>query len=199
MTSSPHDQSTIRPPHPLAIELAQRLTGAGGARILDYCSGSGRNAAYLRGAGFNVVAIPDADAPEFDGSPVATRFAGIVSSHGLLHGYASSMAIRIASLAGRLEPLGWMCATFGSRRDGRYGVGLQLEAGTFAVQTGDEPGVPHTYFDEASLRAMLDADFEIATLDERDAAQTAGRWAHSTPLSNAVHWFFAGRRRNRVP
>jgi hypothetical protein len=195
MTSSPHDQSTIRPPHPLAIELANRLAHAPGVPILDYCSGSGRNTAYLRNQGFEVVELLDEDAAAFDRSPPDGPFAGIVSSHGLLHGFAPAMHPRIAGLAGRSKPDGWMCATFGSKRDARFGKGVRLAEDTFAARDGDEPGVPHAYFDERSLRAMLGVFFEITLLAERDATQTSGDWAHATPLSDAVHWFFTGRRR----
>jgi hypothetical protein len=194
MTSSPHDQSTIRPPHPLAIELANRLGHARGVRILDYCSGSGRNAAYLRGLDFEVVEIPDGDARDFDRSAREMRFAGIISSHGLLHGFATDTKARIAGLAQRLERDGWMCATFGSQTDARFGQGIRLAGNTFATGDGDEPAVPHAYFDERSLRAILEPHFDITSLIEWDAAQTAGSWAHATPLSDAVHWFFIGRR-----
>jgi hypothetical protein len=194
MTSSPHDQSTIRPPHPLAVELANRLGHAHGARILDYCSGSGRNAAYLRRLGFEVVEISDDDASKFDRSPYETRFAGIASSHGLLHGLARETKVRIAGLAARLKPEGWMCATFGSQRDARFGRGVRVAGDTFASADGDEPGVSHAYFDERSLRTLLEPYFEIEMLEECDATQTAGGWAHATPLSDAVHWFFIGRR-----
>jgi len=197
MTSSPHDQSTIRPPHPLAIELAKRLIDARGARILDYCSGSGRNAAYWRSFDFDVVEISDRDAPEFDRSAREIPFAGIVSSHGLLHGVASEMKVRVAGLAARLEPDGWMCATFGSQRDARFGNGIRVAGDTFASLDGDEPGVPHAYFDERSVRTILEPLFDVLSLIEWDAAQTAGSWAHATPLSDAAHWFFTGRRRER--
>jgi hypothetical protein len=197
MTSSPHDQSTIRPPHPLAIELANRLGHARGVRILDYCSGSGRNAAYLRSLGFEVVEVSDGDAPDFDRSAREIRFAGIISSHGLLHGVATETKARIAGLAERLEPDGWMCATFGSQRDSRFGKGVRLAGDTFAALDGDEPGVPHAYFDEQSLRAMLEPHFDVTSLIEWDATQTTGNWAHATPLSDAAHWFFIGRRQER--
>src|ERR1700759_2219350 len=92
MSTSPHEQSTIRPPHPLAVELSERLVGRAGARVLDYCSGSGRNAAFLRRCGFDVDAIADAAAETFDRTVTSNEFAGIVTSHGLLHGYAPRIA-----------------------------------------------------------------------------------------------------------
>jgi hypothetical protein len=113
----------------------------------------------------------------------------------LLHGVAAETTARVAGLAERLEPVGWICATFGSQRDSRFGTGIRLAGDTFAAVDGDEPGVPHAYFDERSLRAILVPYFEVTSLIEWDATQTAGSWAHATPLSDAVHWFFIGRRR----
>jgi hypothetical protein len=197
MPTSPQDRSSIRSPHPLAVELARRLSGTSHARVLDYCSGSGRNAAWLEAGGLDVVAIADDAAAAFDRSASGDRFAGIVSSHGLLHGYASAMGARVHGLAEHLHPEGWLCATFGSKRDARYGTGTRLENGTFASESGDEAGVAHAYFDEPSLRALLEPDFDILELAERDAGQTAGTWAHSAPLTGALHWFFVGRRRER--
>jgi hypothetical protein len=72
-----------------------------------------------------------------------------------------------------------------------------LPGDTFAALDGDEAGVPHAYFDERSLRAILEPHFDVTSLIEWDATKTAGSWAHATPLSEAVHWFFVGQRRER--
>jgi SAM-dependent methyltransferase len=194
MTTSPHDRS-IRPPHPLAVELAGRLRGVRRARVLDYCAGSGRNARWLEHEGFSVAIVADDEASAFDRTEAHQSFDGIVSSHGLLHGISTRMPGRVEHLAKQLRPGGWMCATFGSTADRRFGVGERLDDATFAPQDGDEFGVAHAYFGEPALRTMLDAYFDIAVLEERDATQTAGRWAHSQPLIGAVHWFFVGSAR----
>ncbi|HEY1681358.1 MAG TPA: methyltransferase domain-containing protein [Candidatus Tumulicola sp.] len=196
MDTSPHDRS-IRPPHPLAVELAGRLRGVPHAHVLDYCTGSGRNARWLERAGFSVAIVSDDEAPAFDRTDPHPSYDGIVASHGLLHGIATAMPGCVARLARRLRPGGWMCATFGSTHDKRFGVGERLGDATFAPLDGDEAGVAHAYFDEPFLRTMLDAYFDIAVLDRHDAVQTAGRWAHSQPLTGAVHWFFVGSVRER--
>ena len=59
------EHASVRPPHPLAVELIAVL-GAGGARVIDFASGSGRNARALRAAGFEVAEIGDADATAAD-------------------------------------------------------------------------------------------------------------------------------------
>jgi hypothetical protein len=196
MTTSPHDRS-IRPPHPLSVELAGRMRGIPHARVLDYCTGNGRNASWLERAGFSVAIVPDDEAAAFDRTDPQPLFDGIVASHGLLHGIATAVPGRVHRLARRLRSGGWMCATFGSTADRRFGVGKRLDDATFAPLDGDEAGVAHAYFDEAELRTMLAAYFDIAMLDRHDAAQTAGRWAHPQPLTGAVHWFFVGSVRAR--
>jgi hypothetical protein len=196
MDTSPHDRS-IRPPHPLAVELAGRLRGIPQARVLDYCTGSGRNVIWLERAGLAVATVSDDEAPAFDRTDPHPSFDGIVTSHGLLHGTATAMPGRVERLARRLRPGGWMCATFGSTADERFGVGDRLDDATFAPRDGDEIGVSHAYFDESRLRAILDPYFDVAVLDRQDASQTAGRWAHSQPLTGAVHWFFVGSVRER--
>jgi SAM-dependent methyltransferase len=196
MDTSPHDRS-IRPPHPLAVELAGRLRGIARPRVLDYCTGSGRNASWLERAGLSVAIVSDDEAPAFDRTDPLPSFDGIIASHGLLHGMATAMPRRVERLARRLRPGGWMCATFGSTADERFGVGDRFDDATFAPRDGDEMGVKHAYLDESALRTLLDAHFDIAILDRHDAALTAGRWAHSQPLTGAVHWFFVGSVRER--
>ncbi len=79
--------------------------------------------------------------------------------------------------------------TLGSKRDSRFGVGAQIGHETFTPQTGDEQGVPHSYFDEAGVRNLL-RRFALIELAEHSVDDIAGRWAHaSAPLRGAVHWF----------
>ena len=164
--------------------------------MLDYCTGSGRNSAALRAAGFEVVGISDsaADDPE-SLSPAIGTFAATVSTHGLLHGTVAAIASRLAHIADRLEPGGLLYAAFGSVRDARYGTGQRIAAATFAPLDGDERGVAHTYFTRAELEALLGSHFDIEALDDRDVDAVAGTWAHGErPLSRAVHWFVIARR-----
>ena len=53
----------------------------------------------------------------------------------------------------------------------------------------DERGVAHGFFSRDQLRALLDPYFAIESLEEHDAAEIAGSWAHrQRPLYGAVHW-----------
>lgn len=198
--SSPQDESSIRPPHPLAQRLIDRLRERPGSRVLDFCAGNGRNAAALRRAGYAVVAMPDSAAEDPDPLPASLgRFAAAVSTHGLLHGTTAAIARRVGAIAARLEPGAPFHAVFGSADDARFGKGRCIEPGTFAPLDGDERGVAHTYFTRAALHALLAAHFAIERLEERAVDAIAGSWAHPTqPLAGAVHWFAIARRRAPV-
>jgi SAM-dependent methyltransferase len=181
----------------LAAALIERLHPRPGTRVLDFSSGSGRNARALRGAGFTVVAIDDTQAAS--GTPfagVAGKFTAVVSSHGLLHGTTATVGSRVAEIADRLGSGGLLYAAFGSTRDARFGSGDRLDATTFVPLEGDERGVAHAYFDRERLRALLSAHFEIESLDECGVDDVAGRWAHvEQPLRRAVHWFAVAHKR----
>lgn len=184
-------------PHPLAERLIERLQSRPKSLILDFASGSGRNAEALRRAGFTVVAIADdLAASEAPLAGVAQRFCAAISTHGLLHGTASAIAARAGLIAERLERDGLLYATFGSTRDARFGQGRRIDDSTFAPSEGDERGVAHTYFDRDPLRALLEAHFEVESLKEHCVDEVAGSWAHrERPLSGAAHWFAVARKR----
>ncbi|HEX3458676.1 MAG TPA: methyltransferase domain-containing protein [Candidatus Baltobacteraceae bacterium] len=187
----------MSPAHPLAERLIEHLQHRPASRVLDFASGGGRNAAALRGAGFTVIAIDDAAAVR-PGALAASdgEFAAAVSTHGLLHGTAESIAGALHAIAERLESDGRLYATFGSVRDARFGQGERIGEWTFAPVEEPERGVPHTYYDRKRLETLLSQAFLIESLDERGVDQTAGSWAHiERPLQGAVHWFAVARKR----
>jgi len=109
-------------------------------------------------------------------------------THAFLHGTPSEVASLLQDARRALHPGAPLYATFGSRRDARYGAGRQVAQGTFASETGDEAGVAHCFFDEDALRALLAPLFLVSQLEERGVDRIAGRWAHgSVPLAGAVH------------
>ena len=168
-----------RPPHPLALELIERLADRTGACVLEVGAGSGRNTRALVDAGLAVCALPTQE-------PCA---AGL-TTHALLHGTPRSIGEQLAAIAHALEPSGLLFATLGSVRDARYGVGDAREAHVYAPLDGDEVGVVHAYFDQERLRALLAPHFTIESMREVDVDDIAGAWAHtSAPLRGAVHWF----------
>ncbi len=193
---SPLDRSTIRPPHPLARRLIERLRNRPGSRVVDFSAGSGRNGAALRAAGHDVFAVDDTSAGAADPLPAALgRFAAAICTHGLLHGTVATIAASLESIADRLDDGGLLYATFGSVRDARFGRGRRLGPATFAPFDGDERGVVHTYFTRAELESLLKSHYAIERIEECDVDAMAGSWAHAQrPLSKAVHWFVVARR-----
>lgn len=193
--SSPRDEPPIRPAHPLALRLAERLRP--GDRVLEFGSGNGRNATALTAAGFDVTRIDDRAAERDEPLPlVPGGYAAVISTHGLLHGSARQIAARVDALCATLERDGFFYAVFGSTHDGRFGRGTRLEPRTFAPADGDERGVAHTFFVREEVEALLAPFVTIEHLEERSVDDVAGTWAHAArPLAGAVHWFVAAVKR----
>jgi hypothetical protein len=127
--------------------------------------------------------------------PFRGPYDGALSTHALLHGSAALVRATLRNVAAVLRDGAPLHVVLGSRSDPRYGRGRRLADGAFVAEEGSEAGIPHVYFDEPGVRDVLDA-FELASLEERSAAQTAGRWAHSAAESERiVHWFVRARKR----
>ena len=177
-------QPDRRPPHPLALELIDRLRNRRGAAVLEIGRGSGRNTRALEAAGFRVI--------DLDSEEIA---AGALSTHAFLHGTLRTVDELLARAAERLEPRAPLYVTFGSTHDARYGTGTRIEDRVYAPDAGDERGVPHAYFDEASIRGLLERAWDVESLREEPVDEIAGTWAHQeAPLHGAVHWFAVLRR-----
>lgn len=178
------------------MRLVEHLRGRPEARVLDFASGSGRNADVLRQAGLTVVEVDDrraASRTPFEG--VAPGFAAALSTHGLLHGTTERIAALVLQIGSLLTEDGVLCATFGSVHDVRFARGRRIDAFTFAPEEGDEHGVPHGFFDRGRLCVLLERGFVIESLEEYAVDAVAGSWAHATrPLSGAVHWFAVAHR-----
>jgi hypothetical protein len=178
-------EAVHRPPHPLALELIERLRERPGAQVLEIGTGSGRNARALAAAGFRVYAAP-AERP----------CAAALTTHALLHGTRASVGDELRAIAEALESGAPLYATFGSTRDARYGKGALLEPHVYAPGEGDERGVAHVYFDRARLRALLAPHWLVESMREVTVDDIAGKWAHTTaPLRHAVHWFVIATKR----
>ncbi|HEX8805583.1 MAG TPA: hypothetical protein VF741_01495 [Candidatus Aquilonibacter sp.] len=179
-------EAVHRPPHPLALALIERLRERPGAPVLEIGAGSGRNTRALLEAGLHIGSAPT-------GGP----YAAALATHALLHGTPASLASKLATIAGVLEPGAALFATFGSTRDARYQTGTLLEPHVYAPNDGDERGVAHAYFDATRLRVLLEPNFTIESMREVAVDKIAGQWAHPTsPLHGAVHWFVIATRRD---
>ena len=178
-------EAVPRPPHPLALDLIDRLRGRPGAPVLEVGTGSGRNTRALVAAGLRVhTALQDGP------------YAAALTTHALLHGTPASIGRALTTIAAALEADAPLYGTFGSTKDARYGIGTELEAHVYVANDGDEAGVPHAYFDESRLRELVATDFAIESMREVPVDDVAGKWAHtSAPLRGAVHWFVIATKR----
>lgn len=186
MTDLSPNPDNLRP-HPLAAALAERLRPQPRARVLEIGTGSGRNRAALAAAGFEVCsANADSELP-------LDAFDGALTTHALLHGTRESIAASLARIAAALRSGAPFYATFGAKRDARYGKGNRIAPDTFSPETGDEAGVAHTYFDEAGLRALLEPYYVVESMEEAEVDEIVGRWAHADPPRGSVHLFVVAR------
>jgi hypothetical protein len=189
------EHASARPPHPLAAQLIAAL-GSRSARVIDFATGSGRNATALRQAGHEVLAIDDVVAAGPKALLMVTEpYQAVISTHGLLHGTPATVYARLTSIAASMEPGGLLYATFGSTADARHGQGREIEPFVHAPAEGDERGVPHVFYDETRLRTALGVCFDVESLEEHGVDDVAGSWAHSEkPLERSVHWFAKARK-----
>jgi len=206
------EKSITEPAHPLALALINDLPPSR-RRVLEVGTGSARNLAALMQADMEVTSL-DNDAervsrlkrsrPEFQSRLLCAAYTqlpktaggydAVLSTHALLHGEVSRIRAVLAEIHRILGAAGHAYFTLGSSKDARYGEGRQLGEVTFATISGDEQGVPHSYFDEAGVRSLLER-FVIEQLFEHAADDIAGKWAHQTAaLSGAVHWFVIVRK-----
>jgi len=211
---TPNDTPAAMPApsaHVLARELAARITPAFAPndRVLMLGIGRGRNVAPFARANvaLDIVEADDGRAREaaatFASDPsvhvACATYAGpypfprghgaALSTHALLHADLPGVARALAAIARALRASAPFYATFGSTNDPRYGAGTCIDAATYAPPDGPEAGVAHVYFDERRLRAALGA-FAIESLEEVDAAEHVGRWAHDEQdAARIVHWF----------
>ncbi len=199
----------------LATRIALKSDAAHAPRVLVLGIGSGRNLPPLLAAGLHVDAVdddaervriltarfaPDARVRVAHASyagPFGAAYDGALSTHAFLHGDERAARAALAATRRALRTGAPLCATFGSTIDPRYGSGRRIDGATFAPLVGPETGIPHVYFDESRLRAILE-DFTIESIEETRAAEHVGTWAHDPgDAATIVHWFVRATARER--
>ena len=206
--------------HPLARALLEASVITVTSRnVVVLGAGSGRNIAPLLSAGWYVDVLEEAPerarevAARFGaearlrvvlgsyGEPIAgaSAYDAGLSTHALLHGSRARVAAALRATAGALRPHAPFFFTLGSTADPRFRTGQRIDVDTWAAEGGSEAGVPHVYFDEQGVRSLL-GDFELLSLEEREGAASAGRWAHTeAEAASIVHWFVRVRKRPAEP
>lgn len=156
-------------------------------RIWDLCCGAGRHTCAVAGRGHRAYAsdISEAGVSILRGrlsecglialTSVAdmtvcpwpeVSFHGVVSWDSLHHNSVSDIRSSLAVVFERLVPGGYLLATLKSVNADSFGMGEELEPGTFVQNSGPEAGVPHHYFTEAEIRELFDV-WELSVLAER--------------------------------
>ena len=126
-------------------------------------------------------------------------YAAGFSSHGYLHGATAKVRAGLAELRRVLQPGAPVYLTLGSIHDDRFGFGEALDEWTFAPGDGPEMGIPHAYFDRDTIVELL-RGYRIESLDEVDATEVVGTWAHpddddaEEPAERILHWFVVATR-----
>lgn len=178
-------------PHPLAERLIERYRAAGlTGPVLEIACGTGRNTRAFEAAGIPVVVTRDDD-PYTQLPGERAEFAAAFSSHGYLHGASAKVRAGIGELRRVLVPGAPMYITLGSIHDERFGFGEALDETTFAPGDGPEKGIPHAYFERDTIVELL-RGFTLESLEEIDATDIVGTWAHDPDEEDAfpiLHWF----------
>ena len=181
--------------HPLAERLIERYRASGATLpIIEIAAGVGRNTRAIEAAGIAVVATRDDD-PYTQLPGERDAYAAAFSSHGYLHGASAKVRAGIAELRRVLVAGAPIYLTLGSIHDERFGFGEALDEVTFAPGDGPEKGIPHAYFERDTVIELL-RGFTIESLDEIDATQIVGTWAHDPDeeLLPILHWFVIATR-----
>ncbi len=156
--------------------------------LLEIAAGAGRNSRAFAAAGIPLVATADAD-PYTQLPGARDAYAAAFSSHGYLHGAVAKLRAGLAELRRVLRSGGPVALVLGSINDERFGFGEALDERTFAPGDGPEKGVPHAYFERDGIVELL-RGFTIDSLEEVDATDVVGRWAHpGEPPQRIRHWF----------
>jgi ubiquinone/menaquinone biosynthesis C-methylase UbiE len=96
--------------------------------------------------------------------PDAT-FHGVLTWDSLHHNTLSNIHAALETARASLVDGGVLMATLKSTRADSFGLGTEIEPGTFVQDSGWEAGVPHHYFDERGVRAAF-AKWELLSLVE---------------------------------
>jgi len=175
-------------PHPLAAALIARYrTAALEGPVIEVAAGVGRNTRALVDAGIQTVTTRDED-PYTQLPGGRNAYAAALSTHGYLHGSTDKLRAGFAELRRVLRPGAPIFVTLGSLNDARFGFGLALDDRTFAPGDGPEKGIPHAYFDRASIPEVL-RGYTIESLAETGVDDVVGQWAHTPTERGLRHWF----------
>ena len=197
--ASPQGRADWLTPEPDVALFANRLMGAGAKKVLDLGCGVGRHALAYARLGLDVTAVDMAEsgllelrrASEAEGLTIETgtaamtdlpfaagTFDHVLSFNVIYHGDQAIVSTAIAEIARVLKPGGSYQGTMLSKRNAKYGKGIEVAPNTFtdAVIDPDDPDKthPHFYCNAAELVGLF-AEFELLSLVDQEHAKP-GSW-----------------------
>ena len=164
-------------PHELVIELAGKIQAKLSPTCLDLGCGVGRHLVYLEQKGWTAYGMDLAPnglnyarqwlahenltarlvRADMTTLPFASnRFDALASTYVIYHNPLVLMRRTLTEILRVLKPSGWTVLTFTTTRSGRYGLGVEIEPGTFAPDRGADAGVPHHFSTLSELAEDLD-------------------------------------------
>jgi SAM-dependent methyltransferase len=169
------------------ISLLERSFPQSPLRIWDLCCGAGRHTVSIAQRGHKAFASDaspsgvallkerlsetglEAETAVADMSKcpwAGTTFHGVLAWDSLHHNVVSEVEASVNTVHRHLIPGGLFLLTLKSTKADSFGLGKEIEPGTFVQDSGDESGVPHHYFAEVGIRRMF-RDWELLVLLER--------------------------------
>jgi SAM-dependent methyltransferase len=177
-------------------------------RVLDLGFGLGRHAILFAKAGFEVHGIDTSPAGlkfalqwsveekvplqlslgEMTHLPFPLEFFDLVIAWNVLyHGTLDTIGTAFGGIKKCLRPCSYLLCTLISRRHEKYGLGRELERGTFIIEEEMEKSHPHHYFDNEEIDHFL-AGFSLVICEDREQR-----------LPGSFHWHILARLDSKKP
>jgi len=175
------EEYQLEEPDKIVVHVVSVLEDRRVGRILDLGCGAGRHVVYFAEKGFETYGADisetglvltkkrlgrrrlEAEMIKCDMKSipyVSSCFDAVLCVQAIYHQRLKEIQQTISEVHRILKRRGLLLVNLHSKRSDKYGVGTELEDGTFIQGNGPEKGVPHHFFDEGELRELL-RDFEV--------------------------------------
>ena len=189
-------------PDPFIVSLVPRFKTEGIERVLDLGFGLGRHAVLLAKEGFDVHGIDTSPAGLEYALEWASRedvalelktgemihlsfdsdfFDLVIAWNVIYHGTADCVRQTITETKRCLKPRGYLLCTLISTRNSQFGLGEEIERGTYVIPDDPEKSHPHHYFDQEEIDHYLNG---FALLKCEDIEQSG---------PGSYHWHVLGK------
>ncbi len=163
-------------PESFVLSMLPRFKADGIGRVLDLGFGLGRHAVLLAKEGFDVYGIDTSPAGlkyaaawstrervalkltigEMSHLPFASDFFDLIVAWNVIyHGTVDYVRKTVGEIRRCLKLKGYLLCTLISTQNSSYGLGEEIERGTFVVAEDEEKSYPHHYFDREEIKQYL--------------------------------------------